>query len=144
MIEGHIHPVLAHAQREAPVVEADQVLHIEAGLLQLARFVVLVIEHRAASANGTRVGIDRWQTGARVVIDPRLAPLVVEAGDQGVAECAGIEEKLQLVVDGPGVQRFVGPGVVAHQLIGTRGHIAVLIHLPRVHGGVQVLEVLPR
>src|SRR5690606_8196915 len=112
VIKGYIHPVLTSTERETPVSEANQILNVEPGLLQLSRFVVLVIEAVAGRRTRTCVWVNTAYI-TPVIANFRLTSLIVETGNESVTESTGIEEKLQLVVDAPGMQRFVRSGVFA-------------------------------
>ncbi|MNZ27562.1 hypothetical protein D3C78_447820 [compost metagenome] len=137
------HPVLAHAEGEAPLVEVDQVLHVQAGLLQATGVIVLGEEGQGFVAVHRVEGVER-RGDARGPVHVGLAALVVEAGEQGVAGGSGVEFGLHHVVDDVGLQLLAGTAEVAIQLIAVRRGPAVPVDLGQVDVGGEVAEVLPR
>ncbi|MDT4826320.1 hypothetical protein FQZ97_596290 [compost metagenome] len=117
---AQVGPVLACAEGQAPVVEGHLVLDIEAGAAQLL-VVVAVAEGIEDVVEVTAVHrvehVGRWHARGRqdagdipgvgrvVVVVPAL---VVEAEQQGVADRAGLEIGLQVVVDGELADVLVG------------------------------------
>ncbi|CAJ0716807.1 hypothetical protein LMG8323_03367 [Ralstonia mannitolilytica] len=131
--------VFAYAQREAPAVDGNLVLQVQAGLLEPAVDRCCADTCQARIAVHGVEGVDRvCAAGLPEAI--HMALLVIQAEQHRMPDRAGREFAFELIVDGIGVRRLLGAGVVARQLVGAGP--AEAIDLAQARVAEHITEVL--
>ncbi|MCY1293042.1 hypothetical protein D9M70_422870 [compost metagenome] len=144
-----MHPVLAAAEGQAPVVQGDLVLDVEAGLLGL---LVVVLQGEVGDVGQVGavdrvVDVDRWHAEAVQPAVVGVGALVVEAEQQGVVQLTGAEVGLQVVVHGELADVLVDDaGLAVDVAVGVDGVEGGHVHRLEFQvalGVAQVLAELP-
>ncbi|MNI27884.1 hypothetical protein D3C73_816400 [compost metagenome] len=146
-----VDPVFAAAQGQAPLVEGQLILDVEAGLIGL---LVVVIKRVGAWWTHDRLAINRVvDVGGQAIAEDRgvvgVAALVIEAEQQGVLDIAGGEVGLEVVIHGELADVLVGRGTgSAHVAVGIDLSERIGADGERLEGQVrlgvaQVLAELP-